>query len=136
MCPITHASYLAIAVSVVASFIFGFLWFGPLFGKTWASLMGIKMEEGKCCKPPISSLLLTILGTLLTTFVMAYILNSSKGVCGCSCSMAALVWLGFYVPLLFGSVTWEGRPWKLFALNALYYFLNLQLIAAILTYVK
>jgi hypothetical protein len=134
MCSITHASFLALGLSVAASFIFGYVWYGPLFGKTWAQLMGIKMEEGKCGKPPISSLLLTILGAAFTTFVMAYILNILKPCC--NVGMALLIWLGFYVPVQFGSVTWEGRPWKLFALNTVYTLLNLQLISAILTYVR
>ncbi len=42
MCPITHESRLAILLAVVASFIFGAIWYGPLFGKTWAGLMGFK----------------------------------------------------------------------------------------------
>ena len=133
-CPITNESLLAIGTAVVASFVFGFVWYGPLFGKTWAGLMGIKMEDCKDKKPPLSAMLLTIGGTALTTFVMAYIINIYKP--DCNFRAAFLVWLGFYVPLLLGSVTWEQRPWKLFALNAVYYFLNLQLIAAILTYLK
>jgi hypothetical protein len=132
MCPITHESKLAIVLAVLASFFFGYLWYGPLFGKTWAGLMGFKMTA-ECKKPPVSSLLLTLLGTALTTFVLAYILGIYKP--ACNFGAALLIWLGFYVPLLFGSVTWERKPWKLFALNAAFYLLNLQLIAAILTYV-
>jgi len=131
MCPFTHANYLVLGLAVVASFIFGFLWYGPLFGKTWAQLMGIKIGE---CKPKPWALPLTLLGTVLTTFVLAYILYIYRPYC--AYGAAFFIWLGFYVPLLFGSVTWEGRPWKLFALNAAYYFLNLQLITAVLTYWK
>jgi len=36
--------------------------------------------------------------------------------------------------LLFGTVAWEGKPWKLLALNGAFYFLNLQLIAAVLSF--
>jgi len=129
MCPFTHANYLVLGSSVVASFIFGYLWYGPLFGKKWAHLTGLKKGE---CKPKPWALPLTFLGTILTTFVLAYILNIYKPYC--SFGAAFFVWLGFYLPLLFGSVTWEGKPWKLFILNAVYYFLNLQLIAAVLTY--
>ncbi len=129
MCPFTHANYLVLGLAVVASFVFGFLWYGPLFGKTWAQLMGIKIGE---CKHKPWALPLTLLGTVLTTFVLAYVLYIYRPYC--PYGAAFFVWLGFYVPLLFGSVTWEGRPWKLFALNATYYFLNLQLITAILVF--
>jgi hypothetical protein len=84
------------------------------------------------CKPKAWALPLTLLGTALTTFVMAYVLYIYKPYC--TFGAAFFIWLGFYLPLLFGSVTWEGRPWKLFALNAAYYFFNLQLIAAILAF--
>ena len=124
----------SIAVTVIASFVFGFLWYGPLFGKTWMGLMGKKMEDCKGKKPPASALLLTLFGTFLTTLALGYLLYNTKSCC--NFGLPFLIWLGFYVPLLFGSVTWEGRPWKLFALNAAYYFLNLQLISAILTYWK
>lgn len=132
MCPITHVSYLVLAATVIVSFVFGFLWYGPLFGKTWAQLMGKKFEDCKDKKPETSALLLTLLGTALTTFGLAYILQISKPYC--SFGAAFFIWLGFYVPLLLGTVTWEGKPWKLFVLNGAFYFLNLQLITAILTY--
>ena len=130
MCPITHASYLALGVSVVASFIFGFLWYGPLFGKTWAGLMGFKMEDCKDKKPETAALLLTLLGTALTTFVLAYIANTWKPYC--NFGAAFLIWLGFYVPLLFGSVAWEGKPWKLFLINAGYSLVSLLVMGSIL----
>ncbi len=129
MCPFTHANYLVLGAAVAASFVFGFLWYGPLFGKTWAQLMGIKMGE---YKPKPWALPLTLLGTVLTTFVLAYILYIYRPYC--TYGAAFFIWLGFYLPRLFGSVTWEGKPWKLFALNAAYYFLNLQLITAVLTF--
>jgi Protein of unknown function (DUF1761) len=128
MCPFTHANYLVLGAAVVSSFIFGYLWYGPLFGKTWAQLMGIKMGE---FKPKPWALPLTLLGTVLTTFVLSFILYIYKPYC--PYGAAFFIWLGFYLPRLLGCVTWEGQPWKLFALNAAYYFLNLQLITAVLT---
>ena len=133
MCPITHGSLLAMGIAVFVSFMFGYVWFGPLFGKVWAELMGIKMDESKCGKPPVSSLILTLVGTVFTTMVLAYILTYKPS---CNFGAALFIWLGFYVPVQMGVVLWEGKPWKLFALNVSYYFLNLQLIAAILTYIR
>ncbi len=131
MCPITHISYVVLISTAIAAFIFGFLWYGPLFGKTWLQLMDKNPEECKGKKPPVGTMLLALLGSFLTTVVMGYLLKAASPCC--NCSVAFMVWLGFYVPVLLGSVMWEGRPWKLFALNAAYYFLSLQLIAAILT---
>ena len=134
MCPITHFSFLALGVSIVAAFIFGFLWYGPLFGKKWAELAGFKLDKECCGKPPVSSLLLTLAGNVSTVFVLAYLLGNCK-LC-CPASGAFMVWIGFYVPLMLGTVTWERRPWAFFLLNASYAFLSLQLIAAILSYLR
>ncbi len=134
MCPITHFSFLALGVSVVAAYIFGAVWYGPLFGKRWAELAGFKMDKESSGKPPVSALVMTLAGTVLMVSVLAFIINSGKF--SCSYSAALWVWAGFYVPQMLGSVAWEKRPWGFFGINAAYTFLNLQLVAAILTYVK
>jgi len=133
MCPFIHANYLILILAVAISFVFGFLWYGPFFGKLWAELVGLKIKEGESCqKPKPWALPLTLLGTVLTVFVLAYILNIYKPYC--IYGAAFFVWVGFYLPLLFGTVAWEGKPWKLLALNGAFYFLNLQLIAAVLSF--
>ena len=134
MCPFTHFSFLSLGVSVVAAFVFGAVWYGPLFGKKWAQLAGFKIDKECCGKPPVSSLLFTFAGTVSTVFVLAYIIGNGKFFC--NFSAAFMAWIGFYVPLMLGSVTWERRPWAFFLLNASYAFLSLQLIAMILTYLK
>lgn len=134
MCPITHFSFVALGLSVVASFILGSIWYGPLFGKKWAELAGVKMDQPCCGKPPASALIVTFLGNVLTVVALAYIIGN--GQFPCAPSAAFLVWIGFYVPLMLGSVTWERRPWKLFLINVAYAFVNLHLVALILMYLK
>ncbi len=130
MCPFVHANYLVLGAAVVVSFIFGFLWYGPIFGNKWAQLMGIK-KTAECNKPKPEALLLTLLGTVLTTLVLAYILNIYKPYC--AFGAAFFIWLGFYLPVQIGTVVWEGKPLKLFLLNTSYTFLNLQIIATVLS---
>ena len=96
--------------------------------------MGFNMEDCKGKKPPVSSLLLTLLGVFFTTIVMAYIINILKPCCNFGISL--LIWLGFYVPVMINSLVWERKPWKLLVLNGAYYLLNLELIAAVLTFVR
>jgi len=127
MCPFVHANYLVLFSAVVASFVFGYFWYGPLFGKDWAQLSGLKKGEPKPWAYP-----LTLLGTVFTVFVLAYIIKIYQPYC--SFGAAFFIWLGFYLPRLLGAVAWEGHSYKLFALNAAYYLLNLQLIAAILLF--
>jgi len=135
-CPITHTKILVLIGTTIIAFIFGFLWYGPLFGKTWATLNGIKIPDNKegCTKPPVSSMLLAFLGNFLTVWVIAFIIHQPAA--PCSWGVALFAWLGYQIPILLSTVAWERKPWALFGLNAAYYFLNLQLIATILTYWK
>ena len=141
MHPTLHLNYAAIAAAVIVSFALGGLWYGPLFGKKWAELMGMKMEDAKPGKLPF---LLMIFGTLLTAYVLSHSVQIWRpSVWGAGEDQPSYMygffagfftWLGFYVPMLLGSVAWEGRPWKLFCLNATYHLINLQVIAMILAH--
>lgn len=41
-------NHLAVLVSVIWMFVLGFLWYGPLFGESWMSMVGLTMEDGIC----------------------------------------------------------------------------------------
>ena len=47
---------------------------------------------------------------------------------------AFFIWLGFMVPVLINSVTWEQKSWKLFSINGTYYFFILFIAALVLTH--
>ena len=49
---------------------------------------------------------------------------------------AVFTWLGFYLPGDLGRMAWERASMKLFAINTVYHFLQLVLVAMILVYVK
>ena len=144
MQPDIHINYLAVITAVVASFLFGWLWYGPLFGKKWASLMNMPAD----CKPDPKVMMrgmgLTLLGTFLTAYVLAHSTEVWRpSVWGVGVDTPSYIygffsgfftWIGFFVPMLLGSVAWESRSWSLFGLNAAYHFVNLQVIAMILAH--
>ncbi len=142
MLPVIPLNYLAMGVGVVANVIIGFLWFGPLFGKPWAKEMGLDMSQKPDNKQMFKSLGLMIIGTFLTAFVLSHSLfvwkPSSWNLPGdgpawmYGAYAAFYTWLGFYVPLLFGSIAWEGKSWKLFFINAGYNLVSLFAIGFIL----
>jgi hypothetical protein len=139
-----HINFVAIAAAVVVSFIFGWLWYGPLFGKKWASLMNMPMDAKPDPRVMLRGMGLTLLGTFLTAYVLAHTAAVWRpSVWGVGADAASYLygfysgfftWVGFFVPMLLGSVAWEGRSWRLFGLNAAYHFVNLQLIAMILAH--
>jgi hypothetical protein len=144
MQPAITINFGAITAAVFASFVFGWLWYGPLFGKTWARLMGLSPDVKPGSSVILRGMALTLLGTFLTAYVLAHSTNVWRAsVWGAGVDQPAHVygffsgfftWLGFYVPMLLGQTAWERKSWTLFALNAAYHFLNLQVIAMILAY--
>ena len=133
----------AILAAVAATITIGFIWYGPLFGNAWMKEMTMPADF----KPEMSvlkrSMLLMLGGALMTSVAMAYAI----ALCRTSSVMAAaqlsnvmlglvvagIVWIGFCVPMLLGTVAWESRSWRLFGINAGYHGLTLFVSGAILT---
>ena len=146
MQPAIHLNFLAIAAAVVACFIFGWLWYGPLFGKPWAKEMGMNMDQKPAPKMMMRGMILMIIGTILMVFVLKHsqdVWRASSW--GLSPDLANaqygfmsgfFTWIGFFVPQLLGAVAWENRSWKLFGINAVYQFLSLQIAGMILAFVR
>ena len=137
-----HISWLAVLVAVVANFIFGALWFMPLFGKVWAKEMKMDMTK----KPPSSVMVRGMLLGLIGSFFLVYVFAHNMAAWGCvkgagdmsafsSAFMASIfTWLGFFVPVDLSTIAWESKSWKLFLINTGYHLLQLLIVALILTY--
>ncbi|EIE02744.1 DUF1761 domain-containing protein [Leptospira licerasiae] len=141
MLPVIPLNYLAILVGVLANVVIGFLWFGPIFGKVWAKEMGYENMQPDN-KAMIRSMVIMIIGSFLTAYVLAHSLfvwkPSSWNLPGdgpawmYGAYAAFYTWLGFYIPMLLGSVAWESKSWKLFFINAGYNLVSLAAIGLIL----
>jgi hypothetical protein len=137
-------SNMAILLSVVASSIFGSIWYGPLFGKKWAAYMNFDFSKPPARSAMFKGVLLNIIGAFLTAFVLTQTQQVWRpsvwgvGIDGSDAMYGFMsgffTWLGFIVPMLFNLVGWENRPWGLFTLHAVYHFINLQIVAAILAH--
>ena len=125
----------AVVVAAVAAMVIGFLWYGPIFGKVWIKLMGFTqkdIEKGKSQGMAKNYVILAI-----TTLVMAYVLSyfiDALGMLTIGAGMATgfLAWFGFIMPVMTGSVLWEGKSWSLFWLNNAHYLVSLVVMGAIL----
>jgi hypothetical protein len=139
-----HINMTAVLVAVAANFILGFLWYTPLFGKAWCREHGfdgsIKPTTGELVK----GMIFMVIGNFFMAYVFAHNMAAWSFVPG-SASMSAtenilssagFTWLGFYLPVDIGVVTWERKSWKLFGINTSYHFLMLLVAAVILTYLK
>ena len=118
----------------VILFVLGFLWYGPIFGKLWIKLSKMPATEvAKAKKKGMSGMWKQMILNFVGTFVMVYVLAGliSLLVITSPAQGAVLgfwIWLGFFAcTTLLGGVLWEGKPWGLFALNGLYWLVNLKL---------
>ncbi len=133
-------NYLAVGVGAVVSFVFGAMWYGPLFSKTWVRLSGFtpeQVEEGRK-QSMAKSYVLTFVGCLLISSMLWHIIVLAEGFSGESGLTIGVLagfwsWLGFVVPITLGSVLWEGRSWSLWLFNNAYHLLNFAIIGATLS---
>ena len=135
-------NYAAVFTAVAANIAFGFLWYGPIFGKAWQKEAGISADKSSK-KIMIQALVLMVVGAFFT----AYVLTHSSAIWRPSLwgtgndspswsygfYAAFFTWIGFYLPQLFNLVAWEQRSWKLFLINGSYHFINLQIVAYIVS---
>ena len=139
-----NINYIAILVAVVANFFLGFVWFTVLFGKAWAIEMGfdinVKPNGGEMAK----GMIFMVIGNFLMAYVFAHNMAAwsfvpdieKLGNVGNILNSAIFTWLGFYLPIDIGVVTWERKSWKLFWINTGYHLLMLLIAATILVYMK
>lgn len=135
-------NYLAVLVVAIVQMVFGFLWFGPLFGKMWVKEMGwseaeIAAGREKMKKDGWKTYTIQAIGALLMAFVMAHSLVFAATYMNASGISAGLQagfwnWLGFIAPATAGSVLWDGKSWKYWFLTAGYYLAGLLVMGIIL----
>ncbi|HQQ98870.1 MAG TPA: DUF1761 domain-containing protein [Cyclobacteriaceae bacterium] len=134
-------NYTAILVAVIANFILGFIWYTPLFGKAWAREVGLDVNVKPQPMELIRGMVIMVVGNFLMAFVFAHnnaawsfvpgMAEQSKVVLIMNASI--FTWLGFYLPVDIGVVTWERKSWKLFAINTGYHLMMLIVAATVLT---
>ena len=137
----------AILIAVVANFIFGALWYMPLFGKAWAREMNIDMTGPK---PPSSVMIKGMVIMVIGNFLMAYVFAHNIAVWNpltwgqpastthtpmqMAFAASFFTWLGFYLPMDLGRIAWEKSSWKLFFINTSHHFLSLLIAALVIVF--
>jgi len=116
-----HVNYLAVLVAAVAAFVLGWLWYSPLlFFRPWMRLRGLDPEAAmKNAKLPGGKLVIEF----ARCFVLACVIARLMGLLGVTSWLMAIhsgfmLWIGFPLILLTGSVLWDNVPWKVAAIHA------------------
>ena len=106
-------NYMAILGCGVLAMIIGFIWYGPLFGKTWMRVTGAAVmndtERKQMQKNAIPLYVVQFLITLIELYVLANLIGRNPIV---GLKIAVLMWLGFVMPTLVGMSMWTNEPRK------------------------
>lgn len=129
-------NWLAVLVASLAAFAVGFVWYGPLFGKKWASLHGFTEESMK-----ESNMVLIFGGAFVATFlicsIMASIMAAQPGPEAINGSWRHGMCWGFTLSILsIGTMImnafFERRKWMLVFIDASYTLVYYGLAGAII----
>ena len=120
-------NYAAVVVAAVVNFVLGWVWFGPILGKTWVRLGGGEL------RPTPASILIGFLTALVVSYFLAQsvtfaftALKLSGPVAGLEVGFAT--WLGFIAPITLGPVIYERKSVKLWLMNNAYWLTSLVLM--------
>lgn len=104
-------NYAAILVASLMQFIFGAVWYTPIFGRVWGKIHGFdkhsKETQQAMMKQMMPLLAMQFVVTVVTTTVLAVLLAGTTSDWS-AYSFAGLVWLGFMVPTQVSAVIFGG----------------------------
>lgn len=128
-------NYLAIVVAAVVAYAVGAAWHSPIgFGKYWMKLMGLNRDDmGKMPLTAKQAMILGFVVTLLVSYVLAVFMSLTYAfTVSTAMELGFWLWLGFLAPTLANGWLWEGKSFKLFAFNAAYALVNIEIMALVL----
>jgi hypothetical protein len=126
-----HANVLAVLAAAVLQWLVGWLWYGVVFNKSYRTLVGA--PEGQKPSNPGGVMTLIFITNLILAFALAQIVMLS-GVVDITKGMfvGVVCGLGFVVPPLLAQHVSEGKPFKLFGINAIYWLIAMALSGSLL----
>jgi hypothetical protein len=128
-----HLNPWAILTGGLVFWILGATWYSPvLFAKPWMAMLGIQKTEGR--KP---GMLLAMTASLICDIVMVFMLEhlimwSDANTFEWGAIIGVIAWLGFIAAPSLPQGMYEGRPFKLFAINSGYWLVGLILVGGML----
>lgn len=134
----------AVIVCAVLSMVIGMAWYGKmLFGKSWMRVMGVDMStmtperQKEMQKKMWPSYLAQFILSIISVVVLSITINKFLvfGAWG-GMQVAALMWLGFMMPIAAGGALWSGKSkknaWDMFLISASYQLVSFVIFGAIL----
>ena len=123
-------NYLGLLLAAVVAMVVGYVWYGPLFGKTWMKLMG--MKEAKMKGAGTSYLVMYVVAVVEAYVLSVFMKNAGATTVNSAAMVAFWAWLGFVATVMLGMVLWDKKPLNLYFLNVAYQLVTMVLMAVVL----
>lgn len=139
---LVYVNYLGVLLCAVASMVIGFLWYGPLFGKEWAKMVGMTKEKMAQAQSEMSK---TYGAMFVCSLVMAYVLAHMIWYAApgsvtllIAVKTAVWAWIGFVATTSLSRFLFspDKKPIKLWVIESSYYLVTLVVMGAILGFMK
>jgi hypothetical protein len=126
-----HFNHMAVLAAAIFQWVLGALWYSLFFAKPWMALTG--HVKGERPKGAVRAMVSSFIGGLILSFVLAHmVLWSGTTSAGVGALEGFGCWLGFIAVPLFSETLYEGRSFKLLAINAGYWFVGVVVSGALL----
>jgi hypothetical protein len=127
-----HVNHWAVLVSALILWFLGAIWYSPaLFAKPWMAALGIVPGGPK--KGLAFGMIASFVGDVLAAFALLHVvLWSGADNYAAGAFVGFLCWLGFFAATTFPQGIYEGRPAKLFLVNAGYWLVGLVIVGGLL----
>jgi hypothetical protein len=129
-----HFNHWALLVSALILWFLGAIWYSPvLFAKPWMALLGITPDKTKKGNGMIVGMVSSLVLDIVLSLVLAHVVYwSGADSYGWGAFIGFLVWLGFFAAPNLPQGIYEGRPFKLFAINNAYWLVGLMIVGGML----
>ncbi|MGD0859454.1 MAG: DUF1761 domain-containing protein [Terracidiphilus sp.] len=127
-----HFNHLHVFAAALLQWLLGALWYSPvLFAKPWKAMVGVPSEAKK--SRMILGMIASFVGSLMVSFMLMHVLWwSDTGSLRHALLVGLGIWIGFIFAPLCAQYIYEGRPFKLLAINTGYWLVALLASCAVL----
>lgn len=127
-----HVNWLAVIGAAVASFVVGFIWYTPLFGKQWASLRGI--DPNMTGGPPLGPYLAAnFVMTLVAATALAVITTAFPADVATAAFVGGLVWVASGLAVKVNDMLFAQLKPGIFYIDSIGHLVSLVVMAVIVS---
>ena len=125
-----HVNWLAVLGAAIAAFAIGAIWYGPLFGRRWAGLIGLRPEQ---LRSPTVPLAVSFVMSIVSATALAAIVTPFAKDAATAAFVGALVWVASGLVLKLNDLMYGNRPVGLFYVDSIHHLVTLVVMAMIVS---